>query len=215
MQHFVHSEGGYGHTNEDVVEVRAHPHEYGVTLCALADGVGGQAGGGMAAYWAVQGALDCADEFDTKQLRAEATWISIAQTVDAMGQELESAGAGYTTLVCLGVMDDLLVGASCGDSAALLLDGRGGQRILTEDQRKNPPIGSGGAIPVAFSAPLGQSWQLLVMSEGVWKYLGWDVIISRAWEKRGLDLVLALRELSEARCNGKLWDDWSVAVLTN
>src|SRR4051794_35440726 len=61
MRCYVHSESGYGHTNEDVV--KAEPF-YDRTLssgssgtsflCLLADGQGGQSGGLQAAQCAVQ-----------------------------------------------------------------------------------------------------------------------------------------------------------------
>jgi hypothetical protein len=38
---------------------------------------------------------------------------------------------------------DRIVGTSCGDSAALLIQSSGKSRMLTEGQCKNPPIGSG------------------------------------------------------------------------
>jgi len=211
--YYFHSEGGYGHANEDAVQVRMYASEGSVLLCALADGMGGQAGGARAANQAVERSLLATDGYFREQLRDETTWVEIISGADSFLSDNDAAV--YTTLVCLGIVDEFLAGASCGDSMALLLDGFGRQHILTESQRKNPPVGSGSALPVSFSARLGAGWQLVVMSDGVWKYLGWGEITEIVQEKRGFNVVFGLRELAQSRCKGRLWDDWSVVVLTD
>ena len=57
---------------------------------------------------------------------------------------------------------------------------------LTSSQRKNPPVGSGGAIFVPFACRLIRPWQVLAMSDGVWKYAGWEAIRDVATREKGI-----------------------------
>jgi PPM family protein phosphatase len=210
MQYFVHSEPGHAHVNEDAVEVYPLPGADRTLLCALADGQGGQSGGAAAAQIAVRKSLDVAVTFAPEALFNERTWRGIVSAADeAVGG---APSAGYTTLVCIGVSKERLCGASCGDSAALLItDGQ--THFLTKDQIKNPPVGSGAAQPVAFSATLGRFWKVLVMSDGVWKYVGWQKITELAREMEGEALLAALRQAAASGWGGKLPDDFTLALL--
>jgi len=49
---------------------------------------------------------------------------------------------------------------------------------LTRQQAKNPPIGSGDALFTPFGALLADPWLVLAMSDGVWKYVGWDRLVA-------------------------------------
>lgn len=206
----VHSEAGEGHANEDVVLVWPHPGDAGVLLCSLADGQGGQAGGAAAARVAAEESLRAASSFPAKELREAAPWYAVVGAADEA--VCEDDAAGYCTLVSLGVSDREVWGASCGDSGALLLSG-GQDFLLTEDQRKNPPVGSSAAHPVAFSARLHPGWTLLVLSDGVWKFVGWDNIVGIAAQNQGRALVAALRQAALDANGGRLPDDFSVAML--
>jgi serine/threonine protein phosphatase PrpC len=210
MPYFVHSEAGYNHQNEDAVEVQAHPKDGSILLCALADGQGGQYGGAAAAQIAVQKCLQLGSAYGAKQLLDPAIWCEILSGADdAVSQE---PSAGYTTLIGLCVTHNGIYGASCGDSAALLIN-NGQPSLLTENQRKNPPVGSTAAVPIEFSARLDPGFQIVVVSDGVWKYVGWDAIIELCSKYQGYSLVSALRQLSLERNAGKLPDDFSVALL--
>ena len=66
---------------------------------------------------------------------------------------------------------------------------------LSENQRKSPPVGSGSATPIAFGAPRASASQLLLMSDGVWKFVGFDAICAAARAQRGANLIWQLRQL--------------------
>ena len=206
----THSEAGEGHANEDVALVRPHPDDAGVLLCALADGQGGQAGGAAAARVAVEESLRAASSFPAKELREAAPWYAVVGAADEA--VCEDDAAGYCTLVSLVVSAREVWGASCGDSGALLLSG-GREFLLTEGQRKNPPVGSSAVRPVGFSARLHPGWTLLVASDGVWKYVGWEQIVRMAAQNQGQELVAALRRAAWDANGGRLPDDFSVALL--
>ena len=215
IHHWVHSEPGDGHVNEDVALVRLHPQEAlaqdaSSLLCVLADGQGGRAGGADAARIASGASLDAASTFPPIALLEEAAWYPILSAADEAA--CEDDAAGYTTLVSLCVAGGRVCGASCGDSGALLLNG-GRETLLTDNQRKNPPVGSGAAYPVAFSARLGPGWKLLIVSDGVWKGLGWDGIARLAHAHGGESLIAALRLAALEENGGRLGDDFSVILL--
>ena len=184
--HWVHSEAGHDHINEDVVLVRPHPEDARAILCCLADGQGGQFGGAMAARAAVEESRTAAFSFPAKELFDEASWYAVVSAADEA--VCEDDAAGFTTLVSLCISEHTVCGASCGDSGAILLQG-GQVTLLTENQRKTPPVGSSAAHPIAFSARLAPGWKLLVISDGVWKYVGWETItrVAAAQEWRTTD----------------------------
>ncbi len=206
----IHSEAGEGHANEDVALVRPHPEDAGVLLCSLADGQGGQAGGADAARVAAEESLRAASSFPAKELFGAAPWYAVVGAADEA--VCEDVAAGYCTLVSLCVSEREVWGASCGDSGALLIQG-GRNFLLTENQRKNPPVGSSAAHPVAFSARLHPGWKLLVLSDGVWKFVGWESIAWIAGQYQGQALIAALRGAAWDANGGRLPDDFTVALL--
>ena len=210
IQHWLHSEAGYQHVNEDAVIVRPHPENPQALLCCLADGQGGQVGGAAAAQIAAEESMKAAFSFPAKDLFDEVAWYGIVSAADEA--VCEEDAAGFATLISLCVSEHQLCGASCGDSGALLLSG-GREWILTENQRKNPPVGSSAASPVAFSVRLQPDWKLLVMSDGVWKYVGWDNITRIAATQSGEPLIASLRQAALDANGGKLDDDFSIALL--
>lgn len=206
MRHFVHNEAGFDHNNEDLVRVARHAS--GAMLCILADGMGGQFGGARAAAVAVEKSIESALALSANDLRREAHWVQVASVADDTAEaDIE---AGFTTLIALCIDEDTVCGASCGDSAVLLMNSDK-PILLTENQRKNPPVGSGDAQPTSFSQKLKAQWKLLVMSDGVWKFVGRDSIIKTCHTANGTDLILSLRE-SAAGQSGKLPDDFSMAL---
>ena len=204
------SEVGGHRLNEDTFAVKEHPLETGLWLCFLADGQGGRAGGGVASRVACQAALDAAIESRPERLILPHTWLSIIQQAD----EAVSADpdAGFTTLVGLCVSQSWVMGASNGDSAALLVYGEKAIE-LTSGQRKNPPVGSGGAEAVSFSALLTPPWKVIVMSDGVWKYVRWDRVIEAARSEHGAALIEELQRPARLPGNGEFQDDFTVVVL--
>lgn len=191
LQFLTWTASGDNHRNEDVVQVRPHPGQPDFTLCSLADGQGGRSGGAGAAQVAVQQSLAAALSFPADALTQSAQWHPIVSATD--DAVCEDDDAGFCTLISLGVSAQNVCGASCGDSGALLLSG-GREILLTEHQRKNPPVGSGAAYPTAFEARLFPGWKLLVVSDGVWNYVGWEQIAKIAAQNQGNSLIAALHQ---------------------
>jgi PPM family protein phosphatase len=205
-----YSEVGGHRLNEDAFCVRAHPLDPDCWLCFVADGQGGQAGGGAAAQLACQTALAAALGCRPQGLIDPSTWPAILRQADAA--VAADSVAGFTTLVGLSVYRDRVVGASSGDSAALLVSG-GKANELTAGQHKNPPVGCGAAVAVPFAAGVKESWRILVMSDGVWKYVGWDRVAEIACRARGSAVITELQQLARLPGTGRFQDDFTVVVL--
>lgn len=195
---------------EDAFAVQQHPLYPDVWICVVADGQGGQRGGGRAAEIAVQTAMSRAVTLFANQLRDPRSWLSIAAAADVA--VCADPDAGYATLVAFAVSDDWVVGASNGDSAVfLLLDHQ--PIVLTAQQMKNPPIGSGFAEPVAFQQALKMPWQLLGMTDGVWKYIGWEEVVQYTHRYKGEQIINNLSSLARLASSGKFQDDFTLVVL--
>jgi len=212
MEIHMFSEAAAGHANEDAFSHRQHPLDRSVELFALADGQGGQAGGFQAASTAVLSVLDAASLLPPEKLLDPGTWETLGHIAD--DQVAKAFDAGYCSLVALVVTGEWVVGASAGDSMAiLLLDDI--TSILTESQWKNPPIGSGSANIWPFSAMLDGKWLLLILSDGVWKFIEWDRLISIARDTPRPEIVTELRrEVIDSSQSG-LPDDFSIVVVTS
>ena len=72
-------------------------------------------------------------------------------------------------------------------------------KTLTDRQAKNPPVGSGAAWFVPFADRLAGPWSVLAMSDGVWKYVGWDRIIAGIASHRGQPLIESLQAAARLR----------------
>jgi PPM family protein phosphatase len=169
MKWFSYSEVGGHRLNEDAFRVQAHPLDENCSLCFVADGQGGRAGGGPAAVLACQVGLEMAIASRPERLLLPITWSDILRRADSA--VTAEATAGFTTIVGLCAYEGWVVGVSSGDSAALLVSGEKSLE-LTARQQKNPPVGSGGAVAVPFAAGLIEPWRILAMTDGVWKYVG-------------------------------------------
>jgi ABC-type polysaccharide transport system permease subunit len=84
---------------------------------------------------------------------------------------------------------------------------------LTAGQQKNPPVGCGAAVAVSFAAAVTEPWRVLVMSDGVWKYVGWDRVVAIAIQARGPAVIAELQEAARLRGSGRFQDDFTVVVL--
>jgi hypothetical protein len=204
------SEAGGHAGNEDAFTVRQHPSAPDCWLCLLADGQGGQSGGARAARLACETALAQAVGHSPERLADGATWAAILGWADAA--VCADAEAGYTTLVGLCVVPGTVAGASCGDSAALLVGG-GRARQLTAAQAKNPPVGSGTATIVPFEARLERPWAVLAMSDGVWKHVGWEAVEQAAATLHGRALLEALKMRARLPRSGRFPDDFTLLLL--
>lgn len=210
MQLFQITEAGHNHRNEDRLLAQRHPRDSGLWICVLADGQGGQAGGEQAAQSAANSCLKLASEMEPRLLCKEKSWLEILATTD----EIVNQNFGFTTLVALCADENQICGASVGDSMALWI-GPNQERELSQKQRKNPPIGSGAAIPIEFS----QRWQsgenLVLMSDGVWRYIGANAIAQIGREAPVESLAAVLRQRQIENNGGVLADDFSLIWAEN
>jgi serine/threonine protein phosphatase PrpC len=204
------SEAGGHPVNEDAFVVRPHPDDDRCLLVALADGQGGQAGGARAAELACRSAIDGAAGFPAASVAISAYWPTVLRLADQAVRADEQAG--YTTLIGLAIRGNTVVGASSGDSMVMTV-GTGRTSELTRAQQQNPPVGSGGAFFVPFEAELIAPWLILVVSDGVWKYVGWDRLRDLALRNRGQALIDALQQAARLPGSGQFQDDFTVVVI--
>ena len=204
------SEVGGHQVNEDASAVQPHPLDANCWVCFVADGQGGRAGGGAASQVACHTALAAAGDCRPEILLEPSTWMNILRQAD----EAVAADkvAGFTTLIGLCVIQNRVVGASSGDSAAMLFCGDD-LTHLTAHQQKNPPVGSGAAIAIPFAAKTISPWLVLAMSDGVWKYVGWDQILDIVRIERGQALIDNLQQAARLPRSGEFQDDFTVVLL--
>jgi hypothetical protein len=115
-------------------------------------------------------------------------------------------------LVALVATADWVVGASAGDCAAVLVTA-GSTVDLTSRQRKHPAAGSRRAQFEPFASALIAPWRLLVVTDGVWKPIGWDELAAIVVRTPTLAIVDTLRGAAARRSGGSLMDDFSGALL--
>jgi len=193
-----------GHpVNEDAFVLRPYPGDEEHWLLTLADGQGGQRGGARAAQLACRVASEQAGH-------NLSDWVEMLTAADAM--VAADADAGFTTLIGLSVEGSALTGASCGDSAVLAVCGLSQFHILTTRQFKNPPVGSGEVSFVPFAMKLVHPWKVLAMTDGVWKYAGWERIRALAAEFCGEELLSQLQSAARLH-SGQFPDDFTVVLL--
>ena len=76
------SEPGGHALNEDAFAVQAHPIDADCLVCVVADGMGGQPGGGEAAWLACQVCLEKACALPVERLFFPGAWASICRAAD-------------------------------------------------------------------------------------------------------------------------------------
>jgi serine/threonine protein phosphatase PrpC len=211
MDVFSHSEAGGHIENQDAFDVRPHPLDANCYLCLVADGQGGRSGGAAAAQLACSVAIAKACAEHPQHLLQANVWQRILEAADRAVDD--DKAAGFTTLVGFCIADGQLCGASSGDSAAILLGSKQPGVILTADQQKNPPVGSGGAAFVSFGMKLIRPWKVLAMTDGVWKSVGFESVMQIACESEGQKLIAALLDRAKLPRTGKLQDDFTVVLL--
>lgn len=207
---FSYTRAGHRGENQDAFKFRSHPRDPEVLLCALADGQGGHRGAAEAAKRACDVGIDAAACHSTRELLSRDIWIDILKRADhAVARD---PVAGFTTLVAFCVLAERVVGGSCGDSAAILIGSRSEGTILTARQPKNPSIGSGRARFGCFKAAFSQPWVLLAVSDGVWKYTGWEPLLEITHEQSGEQTVTALRR-GQMATHGPPQDDFTILMV--
>jgi serine/threonine protein phosphatase PrpC len=204
------TEAGGHPLNEDAFLVERHPADPECWLCFLADGQGGRSGGGEAARLACRAGLDGAVRAKTGLLAGGRSWASLLRISDFA--VAEDVAAGFTTLAGFCIHNGAIAGASSGDSAVLVVSG-GEARELTAGQRKNPPVGSTLAEFIPFMFSLTEPWKVLAMSDGVWKYVGWDKVVRAATTLSREALIDALKDAARLPGSGRFPDDFTVVML--
>lgn len=160
MEYVMVSETPYVE-NQDCALVFSKNEE---TLLVLADGAGGLGGGLKAAQWI------------TTRLK-ELKGASLCQCLIHLDSELyHHQEAGESTALVIKVRDQLIFGASVGDSEAWLIKDHTAQ-VMTENQFRKPLLGSGRAAPVPFG-PFPSSGVLLLASDGLVQYTSVRKIIA-------------------------------------
>lgn len=194
---------------DDHVEVVVR--DDGVVLLVLADGAGGQAGGGRAAQRVAAGATkhfcEGSSEIDP------VPWLSWMREMDR-SLSLDPTCGETTAIVC--VVDGPLVGGcSVGDSEAWIFESTS-IVDLTSAQRRKPLLGSGQANPHPFfvrrSTRTRGSSTLLLGSDGLFKYASRDRIAELVSASPFPKLLDALVE-SVRLPTGALHDDVGLIAL--
>ena len=211
---YVHSERGGTHAeNEDAAFAVPHSTDASLLLCTLADGQGGRSGGKQAAEIGAQFVLSRAGSLRASRLRgrlARNPWPQLLSGADEAVSE--ASENGFTTLIGLAAWETGICGASCGDSGVLLVRANGETEWLTQNQRKNPPVGSRAAFPVGFSFRAEPGDVLLIMSDGVFRYVDEAALCAACQKQTGSD-VAALRDAQTGQNRNTLPDDFSVIVV--
>lgn len=208
---FTFSEAGGYSDNEDAYLALPHQHDDAVLICALADGQGGRPGAALAAREACAMVVEAANTYTPKQLTKTRNWLKILGEADkAVHREPR---AGFTTLIGLCLSNDVICGASNGDSEAVLLNTYDQYHDLTAGQSKNPPIGSGQAQATVFSEHLVDPWLTMISSDGLWKFVGRDRVKTLLKRKRGEVLLKALTYEARLVGGGTYRDDTTLILV--
>jgi hypothetical protein len=65
---------------------------------------------------------------------------------------------------------------------------------------------------VPFASSLIRPWTVLAMSDGVWKYSGWESVLNAASEGTGETIIQKLREKAVLQRTRSLQDDFTLVV---
>ncbi len=212
-----HSEPGGHAENQDCCLLSRHSSDPDCWFAAVADGQGGRAGAAEAARIACATVADQLQRQQADRLLQPHLWLGLLAAAD---QAVAAAPeTGFCTLAALVLTESKLAGASSGDSAVVLFPAGQPMRILTSGQRKNPPVGSGSAEFVPFAAPLSPPWTVLLLTDGVWKYGGWEFLQRLDPRLLGEELIQLLRRKAtlpgakEPDTYRGLQDDFTLVVL--
>ena len=200
MEYHVHTASERGELSED--RAVAIPVPDGL-IVAVADGVGGIAGGGLAAQFAVETISHLSPESAIEP--DELSEIDRALFSDT--------DLGETTLVAMKITREEICGASVGDSEAWWVTKDRCVR-LTEDQQRKPFLGSGEANPVSFQLRIDEAGTLVVATDGLFGYGDAATLVNLARSSVPLpDIALAQENAARGKASGRLWDDLAIVLV--
>jgi serine/threonine protein phosphatase PrpC len=173
-------------------------------ILVLADGAGGLSGGAKAAEFVVQ----------SVKSRINSTIVNSGQLcsfLTALDREMSASGTlGETTCVIVILSETGVIGASVGDSGALIFSK---DRVdnLTKSQIRKPLLGSGQASPIGFNRS-HLDGTLLLASDGLLKYTSEEKIAATISTSNFDETANKLTDLVRYR-SGALPDDVSVLLV--
>jgi serine/threonine protein phosphatase PrpC len=174
-------------------------------VIAVADGMGGRAGGGEAASAFISLVVEAAAAL--RNVADADEWDALLVRADRAIRD--NRLAGETTAVVVGVGARAIGGASVGDSGAWFITP---DRMfdLTAAQQRKPGPGTGMASPTPFRARV-VTGTLLVATDGLFKYAGAEQISAVV---RAEPVATACRSLVELvrLPRGGLQDDLAIAL---
>jgi serine/threonine protein phosphatase PrpC len=174
-------------------------------LLIIADGAGGRADGGQAAELAVNSITG--SRMPPTLTRQPDYWASTLSMVD--GYIYREFTTGECAIVVAAIVDDVVVGASVGDSGAWLFACENDHH-LTAAQRRKPFLGSGNATCIPFG-PVRFDGTLILASDGLFKYAAIDAIRDAATGRDASNVADSLIDLVRLP-SGDLNDDTTVIV---
>jgi serine/threonine protein phosphatase PrpC len=204
----AHAAASFRRDSEDRAAI--HPVPGGLVV-VVSDGAGGLPGGAAAAERVLALVAEGLRRGDVDPADAGA-WVARLALADA---DVEADGAcGEATAVVVAVFEDgRVIGASAGDSGALLVDERGVHDELTAGQHRKRRLGSGRAAPVPFTRS-GVAGTLVVASDGLFAYARADAIARVVAGPGPLDHVAAaLVEIVRPPRSRDLVDDVAIVVV--
>lgn len=211
LKFVTHTECGGGHAdNEDYLLREQHGSGGHRFLCFVADGQGGRADGALAAKIACEAAMKVSRNLPWDELTRQTTWDEIFSSAD---RKVQASCNGFTTLTGFAIDENMVTGGSVGDSKAYFHDESNVFVELTERQQKNPPIGGHCNSAYVFHLPKFKG-TLLVVTDGVWKYAGYDTLRDAA-SGSIKQVIDSLREATISRQGKSLPDDFTILAVTN
>jgi PPM family protein phosphatase len=188
--------------NQDRATVLEYPQGL---LLIIADGAGGMGGGAEAAELVIQIVKEMVEP--KTKFSNSLIWQSILQEADT--RLLTHPIAGETTAVIAAISNNIIYGASVGDSGAFLIQQPADFELTAQQQRK-PFLGSGIAIPSSYG-PIPFYGTLLLATDGLIKYAPMtkihQIVLNNPIESVAQSLIESIRYPS-----GNLPDDVSIIV---
>jgi serine/threonine protein phosphatase PrpC len=204
---FTYKTEASGKENQDRVESF---ETNGIWVGIVADGAGGTGGGAEAASLLTQELRATIESSPQEKLSSQ----QLQQVLVELDQTLvRNVHAGETTVVVAICSDNVVYGASVGDSCAWLVDTDANVDDLTHQQHRKPLLGTGQASPVGFG-PIPLRGTLVLASDGLTKYCSRKKLTSAIATENWNDLPEQLLNLVRLP-SGQLQDDTSFLLCRN